>query len=469
MKTRLSDEYALLLLMLAGLALRLIYLGGPEFWYDEAFTVLLTRLPFDRMMLATAGDTHPPLYYLLMWVWSRIAGESEFAMRLPSVLAGVAAIPLIWLVTDRLQLSHTARWAVVILMAVGPFELYFGQEARMYTLVQLAYLWAVLALLDRKYVQLGAAILAMLYLHNYGLFYVTGLGLLALYQERRLTPHIAGAFALPALIYAPWMSVLIYQMSQVSGGYWIEPVTVGQVVYTLTLFLFGPFTRQWVIAATMVAIGATAYAAFKTPRRSYVLYWLAIAPMALAVLASLMWKPVYLFRGLIGCAPFFYMLILQPLADLPGWRRVYAGALIVPLLLIGLVGYWSDVRAFKSSTLEAVARIGAEFQDGDILVSSNDGNWVMFTLYQDRPVYLMPPCEDGDRGALSDVTRQALGVQIKYPTEVPHQRVWLLWNWGAPTSACNRDRVAQLVGDAKPWWLVKETEIQTSGIWLLNP
>lgn len=469
MKNRLNNDLILLALLTgAGLVLRLIYLSGPEFWYDEAFTVLLSRLPFERMILATAGDTHPPLYYLLTWVWVRIVGSSEFTMRLPSVIAGTAAIPLAWLVTDRLELSRNTRWAVVIVMALGPFELYFSQEARMYTLLQLAYLWAVLALIDRKWLQLALANLALLYLHNYGLFYVATLGLLALYQERRLTPQIAGAFAIPALAWSPWIAVLLYQMGQVGGGYWIEPVTLGQIVYTLTLFLFGPFVRQWVMAATMVSIGALVYAAVNVTRRSLAIYWLAFAPLILAVLASLIWKPVYLFRGLIGCAPFFYMLIFQPLADLPGWRRVYAGALIVPLLVIGLAGYWIDIRAFKSTTLEAVGRIKSEWQTGDILYSSNDGNWVMFSLYQDQPVYLMPPCNAGDHGGLSDVTRQALGVPVLSLDQIDHRRAWLLWNWGAPTSACNRDRAAELVGDSKPWWLVKETDIQSAGIWLLE-
>lgn len=359
----------------------------------------------------------------------------------------------------------------------------------MYTLLQLAYLLAVLALLDRERyemalgnpasrypvlalvlngLQLTLANLAMLYLHNYGLFYVTTLGLLALYQDQRLSSRIAGAFGLPALMYAPWITVLLYQMGQISGGYWIEPVTLGNLVYTVTIYLFGPFTRQWVMLATLIAIGALSWSVLTTLKRSHVIFWLAFAPMGMAVLASLLWRPVYLFRGLIGCAPFVYMAIAVALADLPGWRRVYASATIAPLLVIGLAGYWLDISAFKSSTLEVIERIDAEWQSGDELYSSNDGNWVMFTLYQDQPVYLMPQCDHGDNGQLSSVTRQALGVPVKSLDDLAPKRAWFLWNWGAPTSACNRDRAAQLVGDAQPWWLVKESNIQTAGVWLLE-
>jgi len=42
----------------------------PEpLWYDEAFSAAVARLPVDRMIAATAGDVHPPGYYVALKAW----------------------------------------------------------------------------------------------------------------------------------------------------------------------------------------------------------------------------------------------------------------------------------------------------------------------------------------------------------------------------------------------------------------
>lgn len=477
-----TSNYFLAGICVLALSLRLAALGVPEFWYDEAFTALLAKLPWRSMMVATAGDTHPPAYYALAWLWSRLIGTNEFQLRLLSVLAGVAAVPVCWRVMRRLYLSTATRWAVIALMAIGPFQVYFSQEARMYSLLQLFYLLAVLAILERRWWMLGLTNLGLVYLHNYGLFYLPVLGLLGLYRERRLTAGLALSLLLPILAWMPWAVVLLAQLWTISSGYWIEQVTLGQIIYTLTIFLFGPFTRQFVLAAVVVAIGALVYALIHLaevarlardnwvdwPEDRLIVLWLTAAPIVLSVAASLLVLPVYLYRGLIGTAPFLYMLVLSPLAELPAWRRAYALGIVGSMAVIGLAGYWLDIADFKSSTLYTVRIIQNQWRDGDILYSTNDGNWVMFTLYQDQPVYLMPQCADHDRGALSSITRSALGVRQAELAEIPHRRAWVLWNWGAPTSKCNHDRAAELIGDLPPWYMVEETDLMSSGVWLLD-
>src|SRR3990172_9254049 len=54
------------------LVLRLVNLGGPALWYDGWGSVWMASLPFQGMFAATAGDTHPPLYLALLWLWGRV-------------------------------------------------------------------------------------------------------------------------------------------------------------------------------------------------------------------------------------------------------------------------------------------------------------------------------------------------------------------------------------------------------------
>ena len=46
-------------------ALRFFMIARAPLWYDENFTLILARLPFEGMIQATAGDVHPPLWYVL--------------------------------------------------------------------------------------------------------------------------------------------------------------------------------------------------------------------------------------------------------------------------------------------------------------------------------------------------------------------------------------------------------------------
>ena len=87
----------LALILLLALALRLINLGGRPLWYDEAFAVLFAEKGLDAMLYGTlepvdggAADIHPLLYYTTLNGWMSFWGQSPFAVRLWSVLLGVA-------------------------------------------------------------------------------------------------------------------------------------------------------------------------------------------------------------------------------------------------------------------------------------------------------------------------------------------------------------------------------------------
>jgi len=46
--------------------LYLFRIGAAPLWYDEAASAWFAQIPLARMIIGTASDTHPPLYYLLL-------------------------------------------------------------------------------------------------------------------------------------------------------------------------------------------------------------------------------------------------------------------------------------------------------------------------------------------------------------------------------------------------------------------
>ena len=74
----------------------------PSLWGDEAATLLSAKRPLGSLLgMLTHVDAVHGLYYLVMHGWIRLAGESPFALRLPSALAVGAAVAAVTLIAGR--------------------------------------------------------------------------------------------------------------------------------------------------------------------------------------------------------------------------------------------------------------------------------------------------------------------------------------------------------------------------------
>ena len=132
-----------------GLALRAYALGAESLWVDEVFTarVVLDYSPAYILFRLPIQDPHPPLYYELLWLWTRATGVSEASLRALSAVFGAASIPLVYAVGDRLYDRRVGLLAA-LLFAVSPFYVWYGREARMYallTLLALASMYVMIA------------------------------------------------------------------------------------------------------------------------------------------------------------------------------------------------------------------------------------------------------------------------------------------------------------------------------------
>jgi 4-amino-4-deoxy-L-arabinose transferase-like glycosyltransferase len=130
-------RFALLFLLLFAFALRLWALDAKGLAYDEAATALMARATPAAIIDFhwRAAFEHPPFWQLIMHYWSLGLGQSEVALRLLPVFAGVVALPLVWQLARRFGVGSGAALAAVLLTATAPVLVYYSQEARMYTLV----------------------------------------------------------------------------------------------------------------------------------------------------------------------------------------------------------------------------------------------------------------------------------------------------------------------------------------------
>jgi 4-amino-4-deoxy-L-arabinose transferase-like glycosyltransferase len=118
------------------LALRLLKLGQANLWWDEALAVWAVRKGLVGVTTWTAGDVHPPLYFWCLWAWTKLFGESAFAMRSLSALLGTATVWAVYRLGRQIA-GRPVGLLAAALTAVAPFAVWWSQELRMYMLAGL--------------------------------------------------------------------------------------------------------------------------------------------------------------------------------------------------------------------------------------------------------------------------------------------------------------------------------------------
>jgi uncharacterized membrane protein len=130
-----ADVWALWALVVVATVIRILTIDNQSLWTDEALTAYEAHLPLGAMLNTVAHvETTPPLYFLVIWAWVHVFGLGEVALRTPSMLAGIALVPIAYLSARELA----SRWAGVIAAAfvtVNPFLIWYSQEARAYMLL----------------------------------------------------------------------------------------------------------------------------------------------------------------------------------------------------------------------------------------------------------------------------------------------------------------------------------------------
>jgi hypothetical protein len=207
--------------------------GG--FWIDEGLSVGIAHHHFWSIPHLLRQDGSPPLYYLLLNVWMRWFGDGERATHALSLVSALACIPLAYWAATSL-FGRVAGWVCAVLAAFDPYLTYYAQETRMYTLLAalsvvtaVAYVHGVLQGRRRWLPLLVASLVLTLYTHNWGLFVCVALAVATVAFARERWREALVAAAATALLYAPWLPTLLFQVRH-TGAPWSTSPSFHQLV-----------------------------------------------------------------------------------------------------------------------------------------------------------------------------------------------------------------------------------------------
>lgn len=456
-----------------GLALRAYRISYPFVFSDEAFSWRVADCPLPDLLRRAAGDTHPPLHYLLLHGWMAAWGDSPAALRGLSVLCGVLAIGASYLVVvEACAGPRAATWQergggllAAALMAVHWGQILPARTARMYSLgVLLALVSAWLLLRALRAVRFapawwtlyGVAVAAFCYAHNFAFFTVAGQTAFVLadvarqwFASRELSsPEDAAAreratrsacgFLRAGLVafalYSPWLPVFQAQLKRVQQSFWVDAPTLRYLTQVLLAWLTGLEVDQsynlwqWGSLAAVVAW----WVFWRIDRARWFFLAQAAGPWALMLL--FWWatgRSLVLDRYLVFAQAALFCLLGATWARLPGGveQAILAAVLLVPAALAS----GRELAALPATppVLEvALEFLQSEHHAGDLLVVDRPSAVNCVRYYARRTG--MPPID-----VRVPALPQATSAHVNHISSLSTDDL-VHWEWSSPPAEFER-------------------------------
>jgi hypothetical protein len=278
---------------------------------DEIFTydIVTHNSLLDIPNAVRATAITPPLHYLLAHVAVQL-GDPTVWIRIPSLVLGTAAVPLLYLLGTR-TVGRSAGLVGTALFALSPIAVWYGVEGRAYaTLVFLVVLstYGLVRALHAERAPWGwwlvftLASIGVLYTHYTGLFVLVvqaawgGWACVRHARTRRLL-ELALANSLVALAYLPWIPSYIDQEGNEVGILainFLHPLTGRSAWENVVKLLVGHPFEPWhellgglglvLAAVALAALAAGAVSYLRNPRRNVSL---SLSPSATVLIAAL--------------------------------------------------------------------------------------------------------------------------------------------------------------------------------------
>ena len=413
------------------LVIRVATIGSEPYWYDEAFTAYLSRLPFWSMLGAMAGDTHPPIMYTLSWVIAQATGSSSpVILRLPSALFSAIGSAELFRLVKRFS-GNKAGMLASGLFSVLPAQIYYGQEARMYSLMSLLVLGMMNSVLSSNWLRTALCGCLLMFTHNLSILYVVPIGVWSILRSNgKIFRHAA-----LGLSYAPWIPTLLYQTRQIQdNGFWIVNNTPGGMLYFLEYCTFYNRLPGWALFHGAVAASAVTIMALWAlrqdllSRRLWALPAMALLPTTELYAISQLWQPMMLDRILLPAGTVLLGVWAAGWIRMSPLNKKVSAALVVPMLAISLWGYATTSQ--RTDYKQFTDIIAENWEPGDTVYHNSISSVILFANKLPHDGYILPGIGDIAQN-LSESTKKAMGISqreksISELQAMGYRRVWVL-------------------------------------------
>jgi hypothetical protein len=352
--------------LILGLALilRLVVLN-QSFWLDEAIGALVVKNQTLWQILSEfpKHDNHPPLYYLLLKLWSDVFGYSEIALRSLSVVFGVATVYFVFKIAGVFKGNKYFGLLSAFLLATSPLHIYYSQEARMYALAAFLAAGAVYYFLTNRWILFSLFLTGLVFSDYVPIFLVPVFWLWSIIQIKNLgywkkfiLSHLP--IGILGILWAPiffiqsrggkWLLEALPAWRKVAGGATIKQAALIWSKFTLgRISLANKLVQYLLIFLVSIPFLPALFPSVVTREKVKFLWlWLTV-PLILGFAASF-WFPAFIYFRFIYVLPAFYLLVSWGITRFP--KKVAVG-LTLTILAVHLGG-WGIYISFPSQQRE---------------------------------------------------------------------------------------------------------------------
>lgn len=391
-----SDRFAAwaspLAIAAVALALRFYGLADKPLWLDEVATLHRATIGFSAMIAESLHSKHYPTYFALIWLVAKL-GVSTWLLRLPSAIFGAIAAALVVVIGREADKPRTGV-AAGLLLALSPFDVQYGQEARSYTLVAvliLVALWGLVRIARESRRTRGAWLayaggtLAALCVLNVAVPWLVASNIAAAViawrakeQRAAFLKRWALTQAIILLLWLPVFITVVYDShgAALEGPGWALPEKwtalwsiIGPVYLDrISAFITFDVLPTAVPGLSLLIAALAAYGAWRLRQKPHALIVIGCAAFVLPLLLLLVSRvtPVLVPRYFAWSAAPFFILAGAGIARLTAWRYAAALAAFVLVAVINLEPYYHAET--KPRWDLATARLAAETQPGDVVL-----------------------------------------------------------------------------------------------------
>ena len=410
------------------ICLSLLRITDNAIWGDEGYTIALSKMTFEDMLLATAADVHPPLYYIIVQLICGIFGFSIISYRIASVIPYILLM-LFSLTTVRRKWGNIPAVLFISFASWLGSSIAYNLEIRMYSwaaffvLVSYVFLYDILTE-NKTYAYVGFVLssLCAAYTHYYALisvaFFYAALMIAALIQNKKYMHKTLLTWGITIVAYLPWFFVLVASYIRSSEDFWLDSCPS---FMECLLFLFDGYTDACIFLLCFLIVLAAYFlrcylihrpkiestecsAHVRILHVNHECFWVLAGILGIlgtiitGITISKLVRPMFLTRYLYPVATVAWLLFGITCSKLKR-RHLYASAVLLFLIAGGAKRYQVNVRneimmnASLQKTLEATADISA--QDSVILTDVNHIAWTLSQYYYpDVPVILVNNADD---------------------------------------------------------------------------
>lgn len=370
-------------------------------WYDEAYTFFVTyRFPNEIIHLI-AGDSHPPLYFIGLWAFRALFGNSLFVLRGFSAI-GALALAALGMGPVRRLFGVKTGLIYTFLIIVTPATFFMSQEMRNYTWgafftagAALYFFLAVRNNVLKEWVMAGIFGIACAYTHYCALIVVMVVNILLfififLKKKDRLFPFIL-VNGIIALIFIPWIIYYAYSV----GITKVRHDWKFSLIHTVSESIFYPFGFKFgmpdaltalpvlVLACVLIIMAIVNGAKAKDQNNifriiSFTAYWIMLLVITfVSLFFNIGMAPRYLFLSIglfilplaSGFSSLKMLEFSRPAMAAGEW--LFIGLFMYPLLLLPQI-ISIQTNYFNGPIQESVDYIKGRIQKNDIFIDADE-------------------------------------------------------------------------------------------------